>query len=105
MIFGRFKSSFGSESGSGSITSSYGSGSWKKFRILADRIRIWIWIHNTGADIALKFILACTDTVQIHFVIMMKVGRLMAKLLLSQSTVLRLRLSASSQFYKKAMYS
>jgi hypothetical protein len=36
MIFSRFKSSFGSESGSGSITSSYGSGSCKKFRILAD---------------------------------------------------------------------
>jgi hypothetical protein len=34
MIFSKFKSSFGSESGS--ITSSYGSGSCKKFRILAD---------------------------------------------------------------------
>jgi hypothetical protein len=36
MILVRFKSSFGSEPGSGSITSTYGSGSCKKFRILAD---------------------------------------------------------------------
>jgi hypothetical protein len=44
----RFKSSFGSESGS--ITSNYGSGSSKKFRILADPDldpdpQHWLWMR------------------------------------------------------------